>query len=166
MRPWLRAAVLPASWHPDPRRLLPDDPTVASGPPVARAFALVYLGVILARSVIHVVAADGGAQSIATIDLSVEGADNIVAMFGQWGAVQLLLGLLLTVLVLRYPGLVPLVLVTLAAELLLRELAGALKPLVTVGTAPGAAGNAPALMLVTAVLLLALCPRRDGEQVA
>ncbi len=158
----LRASLLPATWRPDPRRLLPDDPTGVSGPPLARGFALVYLGVILVRSLIHLVAEDGGAGSIATIDLSVEGGDNIVAMFGQWGAVQLLLGLLLTVLVLRYPGLVPLVLATLALELVLREVAGALKPVTTVGTAPGAAGNAPALVLVTAALLLSLCPRRTG----
>jgi len=162
----LLASVLPATWRPDPRRLLPDDPTVAGGPPLTRVFASIYLVVILVRSVIHLVAEDGGAGSIATVDLRVEGGDNIVAMFGQWGAVQLLLGLLLTVLVLRYPGLVPLVLATLALELVLREVAGALKPLTTMGTAPGAAGNAPVLVIVTAALLLSLCPRREPVRAA
>lgn len=132
----------------------------------ARVFTLLYLGVILARSLIHLFAADGGAQSIATIDIGVQGGDNIVAMFAQWGAVQLVLGLVLTVLVVRYPGLVPLVLASLAVELLLRELAGTLKPVATLGTAPGAAGNAAALLIVTAALLLSLCPRRQPEPAA
>jgi hypothetical protein len=162
----LRMFALPATWRPDPRRLLPDDPTVASGPPLTRVFALVYLSVILVRSLIHLLAEDGGAQSIATIDLSVEGANNIVAMFGQWGAVQFTLGLLLTVLAVRYPGLIALVLASLTVELVLREVAGALKPVTTMGTAPGAAGNAPALVLVTAALLLSLCPRREREPAA
>lgn len=156
----LRGILLPAAWRPNPRRLLPDDPGTATGPPLARAFTFGYLGLVLVRSLIHLLASDGGAQSIATVDLSVEGGENIVAMFGQWGAIQLLLGVLLVVLVLRYPGLVPLTLATLLAELVLREVAGALKPLTTVGTAPGSVGNTPALVMVTAALLLSLCPRR------
>lgn len=79
MRAQLRTLLLPVAWRPEPRRLLPDDPSVATGPPLAR------------------------------------------------------------------------------------EVAGALKPLTTVGTAPGAAGNAPALMLVAAALVLSLCPRRGPE---
>jgi hypothetical protein len=163
--PDLRTSILPAAWRPDPRRLLPAEPAIEGGPLLARVFALLYLAIVLVRSLIHLIAADGGANSIATVDLSVAGGDNIVAMFGQWGAVQLLLGLLLTVLVLRYPGLVPLVLATLALELVLREVAGALKPLATVGTAPGAAGNASALVVVTAALLFSLCPRRQTDAV-
>lgn len=161
-----RLAVLPAAWRPDPRGLLPDAPAEASGPMSARVFTLLYLGVILVRSLIHLFAADGGAQSIATIDIGVQGGDSIVAMFAQWGAVQLVLGLALTVLVVRYPGLVPLVLASLAVELVLREVAGALKPVATMGMAPGAAGNAAALVTVTAALLLSLCPRRRPEPAA
>lgn len=162
----VRLAVLPATWRPDPRGLLPDAPAEAGGPMAARVFALLYLGVILVRSLIHLFAADGGAQSIATIDIGVAGGDNIVAMFAQWGAVQLVLGLVLTVLVVRYPGLVPLVLASLAVELVLRQVAGTLKPVTTMGTAPGAAGNAAALLIVTAALLLSLCPRRQPEPAA
>ncbi len=133
---------------------------MASGPMAARVFALVYLGVVVVRSLIHLFAEDGGAQRIATIDIGVEGGANIVAMFAQWGAVQLVLGLLLTVLVIRYPGLVPLVLAALTVELVLREVAGTLRPVTTVGTAPGAAANATLLVTVAAVMLLSLCPRR------
>jgi hypothetical protein len=42
---------------------------------------------------VHIFAADGGANSIAGIAVDVEGGANIVAMFGQWGASQLLLAM-------------------------------------------------------------------------
>jgi len=77
--------------------------------------------------------------------------------------VQLLFGLLLAVLVIRYPGLVPLMLALLTVELVLREVAGALTSVTTVGTAPGAAGNAPVLVVVAAALLLPLCPRYERQ---
>jgi len=60
--------------------------------------------------------ADGGAQSIATIDTKVAGGDNIIAVFGQWGATQLLLALLLWFLLLRYRGVLPLVILVLLIE--------------------------------------------------
>jgi hypothetical protein len=57
-----------------------------------------------ARSLIHVFSIDGGAHSIATIDTTVAGGANVIAIFGQWGAIQLLLALLLWTLLLRYRG--------------------------------------------------------------
>ena len=59
------------------------------------ASPVLYLVVITVRSCIHLLSADGGAQSIATIDTNVAGGDNIIAVFGQWGATQLLLAVLL-----------------------------------------------------------------------
>jgi hypothetical protein len=38
-----------------------------------------------------VFSADDGAHSIATIDTSVAGGASIIAPFGQWGAIQLVL---------------------------------------------------------------------------
>ncbi len=67
----------------------------------------VYLVLITVRSLIHLLSPDGGAESIATIDTSVEGGANIIAIFGQWGAIQLLLAALLWVLLLRYRGRLP-----------------------------------------------------------
>jgi hypothetical protein len=52
---------------------------------------MAYLVFITMRSLIHLLLPDGGAQSIATIDVHVAGGSDIVAMFGQWGAIQLLL---------------------------------------------------------------------------
>jgi hypothetical protein len=106
-------------------------------------------------------APDGGAHSIATIDLSVAGGSNIVAIFGQWGAIQLLLAGLLWVLLSRYRGLTPLVLVILLLEPPLRGLAGHLKPISTIGTAPGAELNWIALAVIAIVLWIALCPTSD-----
>jgi hypothetical protein len=64
-----------------------------------------------------------------------------VGLFGQWGAIQLLLAGLLWALVLRYRGLLPLVLLVLLLEPVLRALAGRLKPITTTRTAPGAKLN-------------------------
>lgn len=101
---------------------------------------------------------DGGAQSIATIDLSVSGGANIVAIFGQLGAIQLLLALLLWVLLLRYRGLVPLVLLVFILEPALRALEGHLKPVTTEGVAPGAAFNWMLEPILVAAFFLSLFP--------
>lgn len=154
--------LLPISWRPRPARLLPASPARYEGPALPLAFAVAYLAVTTVRSVIHLAAPDGGAGSIATVDLTVAGAANVVALFGQWGAIQLLLALLLWVLLLRYRGLLPLVLLVFLIEPGLRELAGALKPLETLGTAPGAALNWAAVPVLAAALWLSLCPAGDA----
>ena len=101
---------------------------------------------------------------IATIDTSVAGGSNIIGVFGQWGAIQLLLAGLLWVLLIRYPGTLPLVLCVFAAEPLLRSLAGYLKPIETVGTAPGSAFNYALTPIVLTALYLALCPGRARDR--
>ena len=57
------------------------------------------------------------------MDTSVEGGNNIVAMFHQWGAIQLLLATLLVVMLFRYPGFTPLILLTVALDPVLRSVA-------------------------------------------
>lgn len=152
--------LLPTSWVPSLGALLPADPTHYAGPRLALWGALLWLAVITVRSCIHLLAPDGGAQSIATIDIAAAGGPNVVALFGQWGAIQLLLALLLWVLVLRWRGTVPLVLLVFALEPMLRGLAGHLKPLTTMGTAPGAALNWLVLPAMAALLYVSLCPTR------
>jgi hypothetical protein len=151
-------AILPASWRANPAALLPPEPQDFDGPSIVRWLAFAYLLVITTRSCIHMFWPDGGAHSIATIDIAVAGGHTIVALFGQWGAIQLLLGGLLWVLLLRYPGLTPLVLCVFLAEPFLRGLAGHLKPVETVGTAPGAALNWYAVPLFAVAVYVALCP--------
>ncbi len=150
--------LLPRSWRASPAALLPADPADDKGPRLAAWGAMAWLIVTTARSLIHLLAPDGGAQSIATLDVSVAGGPNIVALFGQWGALQLLLAGLLWVLLLRWRGLVPLVLAVCVAEPCLRGLAGALKPVTTLATAPGAALNWLVLPALVLLLWLSLCP--------
>jgi hypothetical protein len=149
--------LLPTSWAPNLSRLLPPDPTTYSGAMISFWVTALYLVVITVRSCIHLFSADGGAQSIATIDTDVTGGNSIIAIFGQWGATQLLLALLLWVLLLRYRGLLPLVILVLLVEPFFRALAGHLKPLETIGTAPGAALNWYAVPVLAVLLYLALC---------
>ena len=156
-----RASILPRSVRPDLARLLPADPHNYHGPLLAFWLLGAYLVIIVARSLVHLFAPDGGAGSIATIDLDVEGGDNIVAMFGQWGAMQLLLAAVLVTLVVRYRGLVPFAALTLGVEPLLRMLSGTLKPIETLGTAPGAALNEVMGFAMLLVLWIALCPAKD-----
>jgi hypothetical protein len=155
--------LLPTAWRPDVSRVLPPDPGTYHGPGIALWATVAYLTLITVRSGIHLLSADGGAESIATIDTTVAGGDNIIAVFGQWGATQLLLALLLWVLVLRYRGLLPLVLVVLLVEPFLRALAGQLKPIETMGTAPGAALNWVIVPVIALLLYLALCPADRGS---
>ena len=148
---------LPTSWRPRPRAVLPNDPRSYDGPRLATLLVGLYLVVITVRSCIHVFAPDGGAHSIATIDTSVAGGKNIIAIFGQWGAIQLLLAALLWVLLVRYRGFVPLIAVVFLCEPFFRGFAGHLKPIETVGTAPGAALNWFVVPVMLVVLYLSLC---------
>lgn len=137
--------------------LLPNEVRFYRGPKIVRWVTIAYLVVIMIRSLVHLFAPDGGAESIATVDTSVVGGENIIAMFGQWGAIQVLLASVLGLLVLRYPGFTPLVLLVLLTEPLLRALAAALKPLETTGTAPGASLNWVVVPLLLVLLIVSLC---------
>ena len=113
------------------------------------AFAFLVLIIItIARSLAHMFLPDGGAGSIATIDMNVEGAEIIISIFAQWGLSQLLMAGVYLIVFLRYKSLIPLMYVILFLEYLGRIAMGLLKPLETIGTAPGAIGNFVILPLV------------------
>jgi hypothetical protein len=101
-------------------------------------------------------AADGGAQRIAGIDTSVEGGKNIIAMFHQWGAIQLILGVLLIVLFFRYPGFTPLIVLTLAFDPVMRFVASRVLRVTSTRTPPGAKLNAPAFVILTLLFVASL----------
>ena len=138
----------------DIKKILPKNPSVFSGYRAVRIFLAIYMFVIVVRSCIHFFSSDGGANSIAGIDISVEGGDNIVAIFHQWGAMQLLLVLLLYVLFFKYPGLTPLISLTLVIEPIFRLISGKIMPVTTEGTPPGESLNG-ASFFVLAVLFIA-----------
>ena len=140
----------------DIKKLLPNNPTKFEGFRAVRIVTAIYLLVMVVRSCIHLLAADGGAQSIAGIDTSVEGGNNIIAIFHQWGAIQLILAVLLFVLFFRYPGFTPLILLTLALDPVMRFIAGQMMSLTSTGTPPGEALNGAAFCLLALLFIATL----------
>lgn len=119
----------------------------------------VYLFMLVAlistvRSCIHMFAADGGAGSIAGMNLDVEGASGIIFAFALWGSSQLIYAFIQLVVAFRYQSLVPAMYLLLIVETLLRQLVGHLKPVTFRHTPPGATANH--VMLPLAVLMLVL----------
>jgi len=140
----------------DFKKLLPKDISIFQGFRPIRLIAVLYMLVMVARSCVHLFAADGGAQSIAGIDTSVEGGNNIIAIFHQWGAIQLILAVLLLVLFFRYPGLTPFILLTLALDPVMRFIAGQMMSLTSTGTPPGEALNAASFYLLAVLFIASL----------
>lgn len=144
----------------DIKKILPKDPSSFNGFTSIRILTALYLFVAVVRSCIHLFAEDGGAESIAGVDTSVAGGENIIAIFHQWGAIQLILALLLSLLFLRYPGFTPLILITLAVDPILRWIAGRMLPLTTVGTPPGESLNWVAFVSLVVLFVLSLGEKR------
>ena len=146
----------------DIKKILPKDPSSFNGFTSIRILTALYLFVAVVRSCIHLFAEDGGAKSIAGVDTSVAGGENIIAIFHQWGAIQLILALLLSLLFFRYPGFTPLILITLSVDPILRWIAGRMLPLTTVGTPPGESLNWVAFFSLAVLFVLSLGekPRR------
>ena len=138
------------------KELLPKNPTKFEGFRAVRIVTAIFLLVMVVRSCIHLFAADGGAQSIAGIDTSVEGGNNIIAIFHQWGAIQLILAVLLFVLFFRYPGFTPLILLTLVLDPVMRFIAGQMMSVTSTGTPPGEALNAAAFYLLALLFIASL----------
>ena len=146
----------------DIKKVFPNNLSKFEGFRIIRLLTALYLSVMVARSCIHLFAADGGAQSIAGIDTSVEGGNNIIAIFHQWGAIQLILAILLLVLFFRYPGLTPLILLTLILDPILRFVAGQQMSLTTTGTPPGEALNGVSLYLLLVLFLGSLWNKKPN----
>jgi hypothetical protein len=141
------------------KRLLPRAENHYSGSRWSLGFLTLATVMSTARSLVHLIAPDGGAQTIAGIALDVAGGPNIVAIFGQWGASQLVLACIQWMVILRYRFLVPAMLAIIVIEQLLRILAGRLKPLVLDSPPPGAYGTYFILGLALIFLALALRQR-------
>ena len=148
----------------DFKTLLPNNPTSFEGFRVIRIVTAIFLLVMVVRSCIHLFAADGGAQSIAGIDTSVEGGNNIIAIFHQWGAIQLILAVLLLVLFFSYPGLTPLILLTLALDPVMRFIAGQMMSVTSAGTPPGEALNAASFYLLTLLFIASLLKKNQASK--
>lgn len=147
----------------DVKKVLPKDPSSFTGHRAIRIASGLFLLLTIVRSCIHLFSSDGGANSIAGIDISVEGGDNIVAIFHQWGAIQLILAVLLSVLFVRYPGFLPLILLTLAMDPIMRFISGQIKPLITDGPPPGESLNWPAFLLVFLLFIGSLMEKKSKK---
>jgi len=110
------------------------------------------------RSCIHLLAPDGGAGSIAGMDLSVAGANGIVFAFALWGSAQLVYAIMQLAVAFRYRSLVPLMYLLLIVETLLRMLVGHWKPVTFLHRPPGAIGNYVILPLAILMLGLSFIP--------
>ena len=102
------------------------------------------------RSLEHIFNEDGGAESIAGIPLesySSEAANNIISIFAQWGFSQLVLACILLLVVLKMREFIPLMLLIVALENILRGAVGLYKPLILGDAPPGAVS--PIIGLVT-----------------
>jgi hypothetical protein len=141
--------------------ILPKNPKVFQGYLAVRIITFVFLLVTVARSAIHLFSPDGGAQSIAGIDTSVAGGKNIIALFHQWGAIQLLLVGLMLVLFFAYNGLTPLVILFLALDAPMRALAGQMGKIESAHTPPGEALNWPAFFLLVLLFIVSLLKKKS-----
>ncbi|MBS3990562.1 MAG: hypothetical protein KGZ51_00690 [Erysipelothrix sp.] len=114
------------------------------GNKVSKYMFLLFTLVTIIRSLIHIFSSDGGAQSIATIPLDSypsAAAATVVLMFALWGLSQLLMSIVYVVVFIRYQSLIPAMYILLIIEYTMRMVVGMMKPIVTVGTAPGGIGN-------------------------
>jgi hypothetical protein len=118
-------------------------------------FAL-YAIISTVRSCIHLLSPDGGAGSIAGMDLAVTGADGIIFAFALWGSSQLLFAIIQLLVVFRYKSLVPFMYLMLILETLLRKLVGTMKPVTFAHTPPGAISNQIILPLAALMLVWSL----------
>jgi len=138
------------------------------GPKSAFYFLVLMTLADTVRSLIHMFAPDGGANSIAGLDIQVAGGANLIAIFSQWGAIQLMLAVLSWIVILRYRFLVPLMLSYEVLEQLLRIGVGHLKPLVVASPPPGAIGSKIVLPLAILAFFWSLrSPRQrpvSGEE--
>lgn len=122
------------------------------------AFWLITAATIV-RSLIHVFAPDGGAQTIATIPLDsypTAAAAAVILMFSYWGLSQLLMGFVYLGVALKYRSLIPAMYVLLIFEYAMRFVIGQMKPIVTTGTAPGSIGNWIMVPVCAVLLVLSL----------
>lgn len=114
------------------------------------------------RSCIHIFAADGGANSIATLDLTY-GAENIIFAFALWGLSQLIYAIIQLLVAFRYKTLIPFMYVILIIETIGRMAIGYTKTPIYAQTPPGAIGNYIILPLAIAMLICSVWDVKNNK---
>ena len=146
------------------KSVLPNELSSYVGYRIVRSATALYLLVMIGRSSIHLFSLDGGANGIAGIDISVAGGDNIVAIFHQWGATQLILALFLSLLFIRYPGMTPLIVLTLAVEPIMRLIAGQMKSVTADGPPPGESLNGLSFVFLAVLFTASILEKRTRKE--
>lgn len=119
--------------------------------------------ITIVRSLIHMFAPDGGAQSIATIPLNTftaNGAATVILIMALWGLSQLLMAFVYVIVLWRYQNLIPFMYGLIASEYTMRMILMHLKPIYITGTAPGHVANY--IMAPLALLMLVLSLKRQS----
>ena len=110
-----------------------------------RKFSLIFLIVLTTittlRSLAHIFLPDGGANSIAGLDVSVAGGNNLIAMFAQWGYTQLLLSVMMWGVIIFARNLLPFALLVQTLDWGGRILIGLMKPVEVASAPPGEIGS-------------------------
>ncbi len=126
-------------------------------------FSLIFLVLLTSitslRSLAHVFLPDGGANSIAGLDVSVAGGSNLIAMFAQWGYTQLLLSVMMWGILIFARSLVPFALLVQTLDWGGRILVGQMKPIEVASPPPGEIGSYILLPLCLIALWFSL-PKR------
>ena len=79
---------------------------VLHGTKIPHYLLILVAAIGVVRSLIHILSPDGGAGSIAGMDMAVSGANEVIFAFALWGSAQLVYALLQWVVILRYRSLV------------------------------------------------------------
>lgn len=110
-----------------------------------RKFSLIFLMVLTTvttlRSLAHIFLPDGGANSIAGLDVSGAGGNNLIAMFAQWGYTQLLLSVMMWGVIFFARNLLPFALLVQTLDWGGRILIGLMKPVEVAPPPPGEIGS-------------------------
>ncbi len=122
-------------------------------------FLIVLTTVTTLRSLAHVFLPDGGANSIAGLDVSVDGGNNLIALFAQWGYTQLLLSVMMWFVIVFARSLVPVALLLQTLDWGGRILVGLMKSVEVASPPPGEIGSYVLLPICLVALWFSL-PRK------
>lgn len=136
------------------------------GNKLGRWLLFLYIFKSLFAGSVHLLAPDGGAQSIARITLnqfSQGASDTVVTMFAMWGMEQLLIGLFGVLIFTRYQALLPLMSLAYVFEYFGRCIVAIIKPGVNAPEPPPGVVVDQVLVPLTIVMLLLTLHRKEDK---
>jgi hypothetical protein len=127
---------------------------------IASITFLIITLISIIRSLIHIFSADGGASSIAGMNLTY-GAKEIIFVFALWGSAQLVQAVIQLVIYLKYKSLIPFMYLILILEYALRILIGPMKGIEFSHVPPGAIANYGVIVVALIMLVLSFNNSKD-----